>query len=48
MLTGKDEQFERDEGLGLGAHVYITKPYDSYLLLREINNLLGKKKRGAL
>ena len=48
MLTAKDEQFDRDYVLGLGAYEYVTKPYDSYALLRQIKNALEKKKRNEL
>lgn len=48
MLTAKDEQFDRDYALGLGAYEYISKPYDSYVLLRQIKNALDKKKRNEL
>lgn len=42
MLTVRSEQFDRTYGLKLGAHEYISKPYDSYRLLRQINNILKK------
>lgn len=42
MLTAKDEQFDRDDMLAMGAYEYITKPYDSYTLLRQIKNVLEK------
>jgi len=42
MLTAKDDQFERNYGLDLGACEYITKPYDSAILLRHVNNVLSK------
>lgn len=45
MLTAKGEQFERDYGLELGAYEYIAKPYDADILLRQINNILEKRKR---
>ena len=48
ILTGKDEQFDREYGIELGAYEYITKPYDSNALLRQVNSILGKKKTGEL
>jgi len=45
VLTAKDEQFVRDYMLELGAYEYITKPYDSYALLRQIKNVLDKKRQ---
>jgi len=48
MLTAKSEQIDRDQSLQLGAYEYITKPYDSYYLLRQIDNVLGKSKKGEL
>ncbi|NQT23471.1 MAG: response regulator [Candidatus Omnitrophica bacterium] len=46
ILTGKDEQIERDYGMELGAYEYITKPYDGDYLVRIINRVLDKRKRG--
>ena len=48
ILTGKEEQFSRDTIIGMGAYDYITKPYDSYYLLRQIGNILDKQERGEL
>lgn len=48
ILTAKDEQFDREYGIELGAYEYITKPYDSNALLRQVNSILGKKKTGEL
>ena len=48
MLTVKDGQANRNLGLSSGAYEYISKPYDSLVLLRQIRNLLektGKMKR---
>jgi len=42
MLTVKDGQANRDLGLATGAYEYISKPYDSLVLLRQIRNLLEK------
>ena len=48
MLTGKHEQFDRRKTLELGAYEYITKPLDSYMLVRQIENVLKKKKEGTI
>ncbi len=42
MLTVKDGQANRDLGLATGAYEYISKPYDSQVLLRQIRNILEK------
>ena len=45
ILTGRgDEQYDRSYGIELGAEEYISKPYDSAILLRQVNNILSKKK----
>ena len=48
MVTGKHEQFDRRKTLELGAYEYITKPLDTYMVIRQIENVLNKKKDGAL
>ncbi|MFH1847997.1 MAG: response regulator [Candidatus Omnitrophota bacterium] len=48
MLTALGEQFNRIEGLGLGAYEYITKPFDAYQLIRQINRLLEKRGKGEV
>lgn len=48
MLTGREEQFEREHGMELGAYEYLNKPYDSYVLLRQITNVLQKRDTGEL
>ncbi|HNX91384.1 MAG TPA: response regulator [Candidatus Omnitrophota bacterium] len=48
MLTAKDDQFDRDHGLELGAYEYITKPYDSVILLRQVKNILSKASLGGV
>ena len=48
ILSAKDEQFDRDYGIELGAYEYVTKPYDSNILLRQIANVLNKKGKGKL
>jgi DNA-binding response OmpR family regulator len=42
MLTAKDEQFDRDNGLALGACEYIIKPFTINMLLRQVDNALSK------
>ena len=42
MLTVKDGQANRNQGLVTGAYEYISKPYDSLVLLRQIRNILEK------
>ena len=41
LLTAKDEQFDVDYGMELGACVYLTKPYQARHLLKNINRILG-------
>ena len=48
ILSGKTDQFDRNYLLELGAYEYVTKPYDSYRLLRQINNTLDKKNKGRI
>ncbi|MFC1514410.1 response regulator [Candidatus Omnitrophota bacterium] len=48
MVTGKHDQFDRRKTLELGAYEYITKPLDSYMIVRQIENILSKKKEGAI
>lgn len=45
MLTVRDGQANRDMGLECGAYEYISKPYDSLMLLRQIKNVLEKTGR---
>ena len=45
MLTVKDGQANRNLSLGTGAYEFISKPYDSMVLLRQIRNLLEKTGR---
>lgn len=44
MLTAKDTQPDRISALEMGAYEYITKPLDTHMLLRQIENVLRKKK----
>ncbi|MFH1380772.1 MAG: response regulator [Candidatus Omnitrophota bacterium] len=48
ILSGKTDQFDRGYLLEMGAYEYVTKPYDSYRLLRQINNTLEKKNKGRI
>ena len=48
ILSGKTDQFDRNYLLEMGAYEYVTKPYDSYRLLRQINNTLEKKNKGRI
>jgi len=43
ILTGRGEQYDRSYGIQLGADEYISKPYDSSLLLHHVQNILAKK-----
>jgi len=45
ILTGKDEQIDRDYGMELGAYEYVTKPYEGPYLIRIINKVLDKRKK---
>jgi DNA-binding response OmpR family regulator len=40
MLTARTHPSERDLGLRLGAHSYVTKPFSTKVLLREIESAL--------
>lgn len=42
MLTVKDGQANRNMSLETGAYEFISKPYDSIALLRQIRNVLEK------
>ena len=48
MLTAKDAQLDRISALEMGAYEYITKPLDTHILLRQIENVLRKKKEGQI
>ena len=41
MLTAKGLDAERDRGLGLGADLYITKPFSTKDVLAKVRELLG-------
>ncbi len=40
MLTGKDKDADRIQGKVIGADIYLTKPCDSDVLLKKIDQLL--------
>ena len=41
MLTARDEPFEVDYGIELGANAYLTKPYRASQLIKQINTILN-------
>lgn len=41
MLTARAAEAERRKGLGLGADRYVTKPFSTRDLMKEISDLLG-------
>jgi len=43
VLSAKDQQWDRELGLQLGAVEYIEKPLEVIKLLRQIRNILDKK-----
>lgn len=48
IISGRDQQFERDYGLELGAIDYIIKPFSILLLTEKIQNLMKKQEKGEL
>ena len=48
MLTAKTQQPDRIKSLEQGAYEYISKPLDTYMLLRQISNILEKRKEGQI
>lgn len=44
FVTARGEQFERDYGLKLGAHEYISKPCDAVFLLSQVAGILNKSR----
>jgi len=49
ILTGAySQQFDRDYGIELGAHEYVTKPCSGHALLRAIDKILHKRKKGEI
>ena len=41
MLTARDEPFEVDYGIELGANAYLIKPYRARQLIKQINTILN-------
>lgn len=41
MLTARSHPAERDQGLRLGARLYLTKPFSTKVLLEEIERALS-------
>jgi len=48
MLTARSRDAERDKGLGLGAHAYVTKPFSTKALLASIEELLRGAAQGPV
>lgn len=48
MLTAKDTQADRTSSLQRGAYEYISKPLDMDILLRQIRNVLDKRRKGEI
>ena len=42
LLTARVEAKSRDRGLSLGADAYLPKPFENELLVKTVNELLGK------
>lgn len=47
LLTAKDSLRDKEEGYGVGADSYLTKPFSASLLHSRINNLLESRKKLA-
>jgi len=47
MLTAKVQERDKQTGIEMGADEYITKPFDTSLLLAKVKEMLEKKKEGA-
>ena len=45
LLTARSDQKQQLEGYDYGADDYITKPFDSDILLKKINSLINQKER---
>ncbi len=48
MLTGRGEQFERDQGMEMGAVEYIVKPCSMEYLASQINRIIEKKEKDGM
>lgn len=44
MVTAKIQEKDKKTGLEMGADAYITKPFDTAMLLEKINEVLAKSK----
>lgn len=44
MVTAKIQEKDKKTGLEMGADAYITKPFDTAMLLEKINEILSKNK----
>lgn len=42
LLTARVEAKSRDRGLSLGADAYLPKPFENELLVKTVNELMGK------
>jgi DNA-binding response OmpR family regulator len=47
MLTAKGRDTERDQGLGLGANAYVTKPFSTQELMSTVQGLLPRSAPGG-
>jgi DNA-binding response OmpR family regulator len=47
MLTAKGLDAERSRGLGLGADLYVTKPFSTSEMLDTVQGLLGAAQAGG-
>ena len=45
LLTAKSSDLDRKEGIGSGADAYISKPFDTEILIYQINNFIQLKKK---
>ncbi len=44
MVTAKIQEKDKKTGLEMGADAYVTKPFDTAMLLEKINEVLSKSK----
>ena len=43
MLTAKGREVEREKGLALGADLYITKPFSTREVVRQVREILASR-----